>query len=79
MATVTPAREGALHFWAMPHHRDLLATVLGEATPAEPEGPGPWRVTGRLQGQRLQISNRRRSRVIRAVELEHHLRNPERP
>ena len=62
----------------MPHYSDLLATVLGEGPPAASEGPGPWRVTGRLQGQRLQISNNRRSRVIRAVELEHHLRNPER-
>ncbi len=39
-----------------------------------PSGPaGPWRVTARITGGLLQISNNHESRVIRKAELERYL------
>jgi hypothetical protein len=40
-----------------------------------PSGPaGPWRVTARISGGLVQISNNHESRVIRKAEVEAYLR-----
>ena len=39
--------------------------------PSDPAGP--WRVTARISGGLLQISNQRESRVIRKAEVEAYL------
>jgi len=40
-----------------------------------PSGPaGPWRVTARISGGLVQISNNHESRVIRKAEVETYLR-----
>jgi hypothetical protein len=47
-------------------------SALGEKP--MPSGPaGPWRVTARITGGLLQISNNHESRVIRKAELERYL------
>ncbi|MCP9825316.1 hypothetical protein [Synechococcus sp. EJ6-Ellesmere] len=52
---------------------DRLGSTLGEK-PA-PSGPaGPWRVTARISGGLVQISNNHESRVIRKAEVEAYLR-----
>ena len=65
------------------------AAILGSATGAAagdqldsalvekptPSGPaGPWRVTARISGGLVQISNLHESRVIRKAEVEAYLR-----
>ncbi|MCX5931980.1 MAG: hypothetical protein NTW83_09205 [Cyanobacteria bacterium] len=40
--------------------------------PSDPAGP--WRVTARISGGLLQISNKHESRVIRKAEVEAYLR-----
>jgi hypothetical protein len=52
--------------------RAELAALLGEA-PA-PVAPGPWRVTARMSGGMVQISNNLQSRVVRKEEVETYLR-----
>jgi hypothetical protein len=47
--------------------------VLGEK-PISSEPAGPWRVTARISGGLLQISNNQESRVIRKAEVETDLR-----
>ncbi len=37
--------------------------------------PGPWRVTARISGGLVQISNNHESRVIRKAEVEAYLRS----
>ena len=70
--------------------REDLAELLGEApavavlqpeqmhsvaAPPKAIGPaGPWRVTARISGGLLQISNNHESRVIRKAEVETYLR-----
>ena len=54
-------------------NRDLLGSALGEKP--TPSGPaGPWRVTARISGGLVQISNHHESRVIRKAEVEAYLR-----
>jgi len=61
-----PATRGA----ATRHH---LGSALGEKP--MPSGPaGPWRVTARISGGLVQISNNHESRVIRKAEVEAYLR-----
>ncbi len=56
-----------------PATRDQLGPVLSEkSTPSEPAGP--WRVTARISGGLVQISNHHESRVIRKAEVETYLR-----
>ncbi|MCP9844531.1 hypothetical protein KBY77_12505 [Synechococcus sp. Cruz-7E5] len=51
---------------------DQLGPVLSEKpTPSEPAGP--WRVTARISGRLMQISNHHESRVIRKAEVETYL------
>jgi hypothetical protein len=73
-----------------PSTRDLLASVLGElpaehpiaappgtagTPPPHPSGhPGPWRVTAKLSGGQVQISNHRESRVVSRDQVELYLR-----
>ena len=53
--------------------RDQLGSTLGEKP--TPSGPaGPWRVTARISGGLVQISNNHESRVIRKAEVEAYLR-----
>jgi hypothetical protein len=52
---------------------DLLASALGEK-PMPPDPAGPWRVTARISGGLVQISNNHESRVIRKAEVEAYLR-----
>jgi len=53
--------------------RDQLGSTLGEKP--TPSGPaGPWRVTARISGGLVQISNNHESRVIRKAEVETYLR-----
>jgi hypothetical protein len=53
--------------------RDQLGSTLGEKL--TPSGPaGPWRVTARISGGLVQISNNHESRVIRKEEVETYLR-----
>lgn len=50
-----------------------LGPVLSEKTmPSEPAGP--WRVTARISGGLVQISNHHESRVIRKAEVEAYIR-----
>jgi hypothetical protein len=56
-----------------PATRDQLGSVLGEK-PFSSEPAGPWRVTARISGGLLQISNNHESRVIRKAEVETYLR-----
>jgi len=56
-----------------PATRDLLASVLGEK-PISSDPAGPWRVTARISGGLVQISNNHESRVICKQELETYLR-----
>lgn len=63
-----------------------LAALLGEApasAPAaasaapvvpRPRHPGPWRVTARISGKQVQISNHHESRVVPAAMVETYLR-----
>jgi hypothetical protein len=52
---------------------DRLGSTLGEKP--TPSGPaGPWRVTARISGGLMQISNNNESRVIRKAEVEAYLR-----
>jgi len=52
---------------------DLPGSVLAEEP--IPSGPaGPWRVTARISGGLVQISNNHESRVIRKAEVEAYLR-----
>jgi hypothetical protein len=69
-----------------PSTRDLLASVLGElprseqalpaaiAAPVAERPAGPWRVTARMHGGQVQISNSRESRVVRKEQVEVYLR-----
>jgi hypothetical protein len=52
---------------------DRLGSVLGEK-PISSEPAGPWRVTARVSGGLVQISNNHESRVIRKAEVEAYLR-----
>jgi hypothetical protein len=56
-----------------PATRGQLGSVLGEK-PISSEPEGPWRVTARISGGLLQISNHHESRVIRKAEVETYLR-----
>jgi hypothetical protein len=47
--------------------------ALGEQ-PMPSDPTGPWRVTARITGGLVQISNNHESRVIRKAELETYLR-----
>jgi hypothetical protein len=63
---MTPATPGA----ATRHH-------LGSALSEKPNSSGPtspWRVTARISGGLVQISNNHESRVIRKAEVEAYLR-----
>lgn len=53
--------------------RDQLGSVLGEKPISSGPG-GPWRVTARISGGLVQISNNHESRVIRKAEVEAYLR-----
>ncbi|GDX77952.1 hypothetical protein LBMAG41_30320 [Cyanobium sp.] len=53
--------------------RDQLGSSLGEK-PISSGPAGPWRVTARISGGLLQISNHHESRVIRKAEVETYLR-----
>ena len=53
--------------------RDQLGSALGEK-PISSEPAGPWRVTARISGGLVQISNLHESRVIRKAEVEAYLR-----
>ncbi len=63
---MTPATPGA----ATRHH---LGSALGEK-PISSGPAGPWRVTARISGGLVQISNHHESRVIRKAEVETYLR-----
>ena len=52
---------------------DLLGPVLRER-PISSDPAGPWRVTARISGGLMQISNNHESRVIRKAEVEAYLR-----
>ena len=52
--------------------RDLHGRVEREPVSSEPAGP--WRVTARISGGLVQISNHHESRVIRKAEVETYLR-----
>jgi len=53
--------------------RDQLGSEPDEKpTPSGPDGP--WRVTARISGGLVQISNNHESRVIRKAEVEAYLR-----
>jgi hypothetical protein len=53
--------------------REQLGSALVEKP--TPSGPaGPWRVTARISGGLVQISNNHESRVIRKAEVEAYLR-----
>jgi len=52
---------------------DRLGSVLGEK-PISSEPAGLWRVTARISGGLVQISNNHESRVIRKAEAETYLR-----
>jgi len=52
---------------------DLRGPVLGEQ-PMPSDPTGPWRVTARITGGLVQISNQHESRVIRKAEAEAYLR-----
>jgi hypothetical protein len=64
--------------------RAELAALLGEApvpaalepaaAVAGPVAPGPWKVTARMSGGMVQISNNLQSRVVRKEEVETYLR-----
>jgi len=65
-----------------------LAALLGEVPasapaaapagpvvpPPRPRHPGPWRVTARISGKQVQISNHHESRVVPAAMVETYLR-----
>lgn len=53
--------------------RDLLGLALCEK-PMPSDPGGPWRVTARISGGLMQISNNHESRVIRKAEVETYLR-----
>ena len=53
--------------------RDQLDSALGEK-PMSSGPAGPWRVTARISGGLVQISNNNESRVIRKAEVEAYLR-----
>jgi len=53
--------------------RDQLGSALGEK-PISSGPAGPWRVTARISGGLVQISNNHESRVIRKAEMETYLR-----
>jgi hypothetical protein len=53
--------------------RDQLGSSLGEK-PISSGPAGPWRVTARISGGLVQISNHHESRVIRKAEVETYLR-----
>jgi len=65
-----------------PKARDLLASLLGESRSVDQEpqpvlakgAAGPWRVTAKASGGRLQISNRHESRLIPKAQLDTYLR-----
>jgi len=57
----------------MPPTRDLHGRVEREK-PISSEPAGPWRVTARISGGLVQISNNHESRVIRKAEVEAYLR-----
>ena len=63
---MTPATPGA----STRHH---LGSSLGEK-PISSGQAGPWRVTARISGGLVQISNNHESRVIRKAEVEAYLR-----
>ena len=52
---------------------DLPGSVQGEK-PISTGPAGPWRVTARISGGLVQISNNHESRVIRKAEVEAYLR-----
>jgi hypothetical protein len=52
---------------------DPLGSVLREQ-PMPSDPAGPWRVTARISGGLVQISNQHESRVIRKAEVEAYLR-----
>ncbi|NQV11321.1 MAG: hypothetical protein HQ527_09195 [Cyanobacteria bacterium] len=52
--------------------RDLHGRLLRDK-PVPPGPPGPWRVTARISGGLVQISNNHESRVIRKAEVEAYL------
>jgi hypothetical protein len=52
---------------------DLLSSALSEK-PVPSVPAGPWRVTARISGGLVQISNHHESRVIRKAEVETYLR-----
>ncbi|PZV24962.1 MAG: hypothetical protein DCF18_01105 [Cyanobium sp.] len=55
-----------------PATRDQLGAALGEK-PISSGQAGPWRVTARISGGLVQISNKHESRVIRKAEVEAYL------
>jgi hypothetical protein len=63
---MTPATPGA----STRHH---LSSSLGEK-PISSGPADPWRVTARISGGLVQISNNHESRVIRKAEVEAYLR-----
>lgn len=70
-----PCRSPAPVVSTAPAPAPAPAAASAKPAPAAAEHPGPWRVSAKLSGGQLQISNRHESRVIRNEELELYLRS----